>query len=462
MISFLRIISAILFVSLVLTIGVSIFLGAELNPAAPPAQNAFAAALVVFTLFTVPALAIYGWIVLGAQRAQELADEARRSLSDSEVPLETHRYRGVLGELARLLEESRQLILVQRRGLAEHDLVRARILEGIGEGVLAIDRKKNVVLANARVLEMFEVTGPAIGSPFYAVLRNAVVTAAFERALAGEAASELIACRGAAGERTVDVQILPFTGTTDIAAVALFVDVTRLTRLETIRRQFLADFSHEVRTPLAGLRSAAETLARGGLAARDEANLRGIVARQLERIERLVTDLSELNQIESGDLVLDRRPTDLRALLEGVADEFRDSAAARKVVLRVNAAPLTCAVDPVRMEQVVGNLVDNAIKFSPPGGTVHLEARRVGSGAEVTVSDEGEGIPEAERERVFNRFYRVDKSRSQSVTGTGLGLAIAKHLTMLHGGRISVDSGAARGSTFRVFLPECSGGAGAI
>ncbi len=463
MVSFLRIISAIFFVSLLLTIGASIFLGAEIAPSAPSGRNVFVAAALVFSLFTAPALVAYGWIARRGRDAEDLVAEGRASLSSAETtPVEANRYRGVLGELARLLEESRKLILVQRRGLAEHDLVRARILEGIGEGVLAIDRKKNVVLANARALQMFEISAPAIGAPLYAVIRSAAVMAAFERALAGESASELIAFRGAGGERNIDVQILPFSGITDIAAVALFVDLTRLTRLESIRRRFLADFSHEVRTPLAGLRSAAETLEGGGLAPQDEANLRRIVARQLDRLERLVNDLSELNRIESGELVLDRKPTDLRALLDGVADEFQAAAGARGATLLVEGERVVCEIDPVRMQQIVGNLVDNAIKFSPSGGTVRLAARAGGAHAEIAVSDEGEGIPEAERERVFNRFYRVDKSRSQAVPGTGLGLAIAKHLTVLHGGRIEVESGPVRGTTFRVFLPGCSDGERAI
>lgn len=454
MIAFLRIVSLIFFLSLVFTIGASMFLGAEVGPALPSRSSAFLAGVLVLALFTLPTLALYGWIIFRARQAADLVEAARHALSAGEVPLETHPYRGVLGELARLLEESRQLILVQRHGLDERDAVRARILEGIGEGVLAIDRRKNVVLANARVLEMFAVDGPAIGSPVYGLIRHPVVVEAFDRALSGDAASELIVVRGRAGERRIDLQILPLAGYTDVAAVALFVDITRLTNLEAIRRQFLADFSHEVRTPLAGLRSAAETLDRGGLAPADEANLRGIIARQLERLERLVADLAELNRIESGDFVLERRQVDLGALLEGVADEYRAAAEARRIVLTVDAGDVLATVDPVRVQQVVGNLLDNAIKFSPVGGSVRLTVRAAEGGAEMTVSDEGEGIPEGERERIFNRFYRVDKSRAQSVPGTGLGLAIAKHLTALHGGRIDVEQPSLRGATFRVFVPE--------
>lgn len=458
MIAFLRVISLILFVSLVFMVGVAIFLGAEIAHGIPSSQNAFIAAMLVVGLFTLPASAIYGWIALRTRAAETLAEEARASLSSAETtPIGAHRYGGVLGEIARLLEESRQLILVQRRGLADQDLVRARILEGIGEGVLAIDRKKNVVLANTRVLEMFGVPEARAGTPFYAIIRNEAVRQAFERALAGNPASELITLRSGTAERNIDLQILPFAGTTDIAAVALLVDVTSLVKLERVRRQFLADFSHEVRTPLAGLRSAAETLERGGLAGEEETNLRRIVARQLDRLERLVEDLSELNRIESGDLVLQRQDTDLRALLTGVAEDFHDGAVARGVSLEVEGEPVCCEIDPRRMEQIVSNLVDNAIKFSPSGSTVRLNVRRVNGSVEIAVSDQGEGIPEGERERVFNRFYRVDKSRSQQVPGTGLGLAIAKHLTVLHGGRIEAESGPRGGATFRLFLPECSG-----
>jgi signal transduction histidine kinase len=452
MISFLRIISLILFIGLALTIGVALFIGSGTPGGLPTGNETFLAGVLVLALFVAPALAAYGWIVFRSREAEALARDARASLASAEAPIETWRYRGVLGEIARLLEESRQRILVQRRGLAERDLFRARILEGIGEGVLAIDRRKMIVLANARALEMLGVGELPAGTPLYSVVREAAITASFERALAGDPASELVTLRPGAGERRIDLRILPFEGETDIAAVALLVDVTRLMNLEKARRQFFADFSHEVRTPLAGLRSAAETLERGGLPAPDEANLRRIVGRQLDRLERLVEDLSELNRIESGALVLQKRPTDLGDLLHDVADDFRGAAAARGVVLDVEGEG-AAEVDPQRMQQVVANLVDNAIKFTPSGSKVRLSVHRTADTIEIAVADEGEGIPENERERVFNRFYRVDKSRSQSVPGTGLGLAIAKHLTVLHGGRIEVDSPTLRGATFRVLLP---------
>jgi two-component system, OmpR family, phosphate regulon sensor histidine kinase PhoR len=453
MISFLRIISLILFIGLVLAIGVALFIGSGTPGGLPAGNETFLAAVLVLALFVAPALAAYGWIIFREREAEALVREAKASLSSAEKgEIETWRYRGLLGEIARLLEESRQLILVQRRGLAERDLFRARILEGIGEGVLAIDRRKAIVVANARALEMLGVGELPAGTPLYAVVREAAITAAFERALAGERASELVTLRPGAAERRIDVQILPFEGETDIAAVALLVDVTRLTNLEKARRQFLADFSHEVRTPLAGLRSAAETLERGELPPADEAHLRRIVGRQLDRLERLVADLSELNRIESGALILAKRPTDLGELLHDVADDFRTAAEARGVLLEV-AGEGAAEVDPQRMQQIVANLVDNAIKFTPSGSTVRLGVRRRDDAIEIAVADEGEGIPDHERERVFNRFYRVDKSRSQSVPGTGLGLAIAKHLTVLHGGRIEVDSSSLRGATFRVLLP---------
>lgn len=460
MISLLRVISLTLFFGLALTIAVALFLGPDSIPGDASSGNAFLAAGLVLALFVVPALAVYWWIALRTREAESLVEEARGSLSSAEMtPIGTYRYRGRLGEMARLLEEARQLILVQRRGLAEQDLVRARILEGIGEGVLAIDREKNVVLANARALEIFAVSELSVGTPFYTIIRNAAVSEAFDRALAGEPASELVVIRAGSAERQIDLQILPFAGETNIAAVALLVDVTRLMKLERVRRQFLADFSHEVRTPLAGLRSAAETLERGGISPEDEETLRRILARQLDRLERLVDDLSELNRIESGELILQTRTTDLRALLGDVAEDFREAAAARGVRLDVEGNAVSSEVDPERIQQIVSNLVDNAVKFTPPGSTVRLAVRPVHEGVEIAVSDEGEGIPEGERERVFNRFYRVDKSRSQAVPGTGLGLAIAKHLTALHGGRIAIDSASLRGTTFRVLLPLRSGSA---
>jgi signal transduction histidine kinase len=196
-----------------------------------------------------------------------------------------------------------------------------------------------------------------------------------------------------------------------------------------------------VRTPLAGLRSAVETFERGELGAEAEQQLRQVMQRQILRIERLVKDLSDLNQIESGRLVLERQTLSLREVLAELCDDGRG------VALHGDA---TACVDAARAQQIFSNLLDNAARHG--GGEITVDVADDEAEAVVRVSDRGPGIPEGELDRVFHRFHRIDRSRSQP--GTGLGLAIAKHLAALHGGSIRAYNRAGGGATFEVRLPR--------
>lgn len=399
------------------------------------------------------------WLLISRERqARDLTDRARASLAAGESsPIPTGGYLEGVAELARLLEEWRRAALEQRQTIATLESVRGRILDAIGEGILAIGREKNIVFANRKMLELVGAPFPVASTSFYQWIRHAAIHAAIDRALEGHSASEIVSISTGGTERQVNVQVFPFGEESEVAAVAVFIDVTRVEKLERIRRDFLSDFSHEVRTPLAGLRTAVETLEAGGLNADQQEQLWGIANRQLTRLERLVHDLSELNRIESGELQLVVRKVDLSDLLRDLAKDFNDRAASREVSLVVSAGgPVEVVVDPQRVQQIVGNLIDNAVKFSPRGGQVTLRASGADDRVSIEVSDQGEGIPEGERRRIFNRFYRVDRSRSQEVPGTGLGLAITKHLAALQGGSIEVDSEPGRGSTFRVTLPRNS------
>jgi two-component system, OmpR family, phosphate regulon sensor histidine kinase PhoR len=395
-------------------------------------------------------------IVTRERQARHLADRARGGLAGRESsPVLTRDYSGGLGELAALLEEWRVAVIDQQRTIATFQSVRGRILDSIGEGILAVDREKNIVFANRKLLDLINASPAVAGSPFYQWIRNAVIHSAIDRALEGHSASEVVSISTGVSERQIRVQVFPFGEESEVAAVAIFNDVTRVEKLERIRRDFLADFSHEVRTPLAGLRTAVETLEGGGLEAGQQEQLWGIANRQLTRLERLVHDLSELNRIESGELELVVREVDLNELLRDLAEDFGERAESREVSLVVRAGrPVPALVDPQRVQQIVGNLIDNAVKFSPRGGEVTLRAFGADEIVSIEVSDQGEGIPEEEKRRIFNRFYRVDRSRSQDVPGMGLGLAITKHLAAIQGGSIEVDSEPGRGSTFRVTLPR--------
>lgn len=452
--SFLRAVSLILLVTLILSVGLGLLLTAGLLPEGSWSWVLAVTAVLLF--FTLPTTAGTLWVASRVRQAQHLADGARASLASGDSsPIPAAAYDGFVGQLARLFEEWRLIVVEQRRRILALERMSGRILDGIGEGVLAIDRDKNVVFANRKLLDLIGSLSPMAGAPFYQLIRQATVHSALDRALAGHPSSEIVSIPTGESERQVNVHVFPLEEESEVAAVAIFIDVTRVEHLERIRRDFLSDFSHEVRTPLAGLRSAVETLEGGGLQAGEQELLWGIATRQLTRLERLVHDLSELNRIESGDLELVRRRVDLNGLLRDSAKDFADRAASRRVTLSVSPGEVVEAVvDPQRVQQIVANLIDNAIKFSPCGAEVTLRVLGTERLAHIEVTDRGEGIPAADQRRIFNRFYRVDRSRSQEVPGTGLGLAITKHLAALQGGSIEVESEPGVGSTFRVKLPR--------
>jgi two-component system, OmpR family, phosphate regulon sensor histidine kinase PhoR len=253
----------------------------------------------------------------------------------------------------------------------------------------------------------------------------------------------------------VAVRALP--GGSRGAAVGILRDVTPLERNEAMRRRFIADVSHELRTPVASIAAAAETLAETDPAGPESPRLVELVRRQAGRMRELIDDLTDLSLIESGAVALQREPVDLSAVACETAEELRATARTRGVSIRVDGTErLVVDGDRRRIGQILRNLADNAVKFSPGGATVSLKVERDGRNAVLAVADEGPGIAPEEQDRIFQRFYQVDRSRSKTRPGTGLGLAIVKHLAHLHGAAVTVRSQPGRGSEFRVTFPQAA------
>lgn len=451
MIAFLRTISAVLFASLVLAIGVFLVLD-EVATLATTTAVLVACALVGI-LFTIPFLAIYLFHTHRMEEIRELADAARTIASaEGDPPSIAGDYGGTVAELARGLDMLRLALRRRVTLVDEQRFTMERIINGFQEGLLAINADRRIVLANARFRELFRVGEIIGGRPYFEVVRTMSLISAFDRALEGSDSRDRVTLTAGGTQRRIEMRVFPVSGSAEIAAVALFIDVTQIERLESVRREFLDDFSHEVRTPLAGLRGALETLEGGGLAETDERSLWGVVERQLGRLEALVRDLAELTRIESGDLELELQPVDLKSLLSDLAVDF-ESRTGRSVPVR--GERVVALADAARIQRVFSNLIDNAFKHG--GGSAEVEVDASDDFAIVRVRDFGPGIPPEERERVFHRFYRVDKSRAQTVPGTGLGLAISKHLTLLHGGSISVSGEGGGGAVFEVRLPRVKG-----
>ena len=417
----------LLYASLLVAAAVAWALGAALLGAGSPPSGALLAGVVAFVAFLGPWIGVYVWAIRRASDLDDLTDRTRKVL-----PIE-RTYHGELDDLARAVEELRMTQVRLRRAFETHRAAMDEIVDALGEGLLAVTPEGRVAFANRRVGEMFGMPAVLVGRSILEVVRKQSVAAAIEKALHGQTSTDRVSWE----DRQIEIRTFPVAASPDIAAVALFIDVTRIEQLQRIRQEFLDDFSHEVRTPLAGLKSAAETLEHGDLPGEQEQQLRQVMHRQIGRIERLVRDLSELNQIESGQLVLHRRDVQLRDLV-------RDAGVETTI-----AGDVVAHVDPDRVQQIFINLLDNARKHGGPH--IAVELTRENGEAVARVSDEGPGIPPQELERIFHRFYRVDRSRSQP--GTGLGLAIAKHLAVAHGGSIRAWNRPEGGATFEVRLP---------
>ena len=453
MASLLRVLSAILFVSLILSIavGLAIFRSDVEGDALWPAV---AAGCLIFATFTVPFLVLYSWVARQVRGLDILVQSTRRiAVGDLSHTLLSESVGSELDELARTLEEWRLSSIHQRDAFEDQRRAVAEILDGIGEGLVAIDSRKRVVLANSRLSELFGIETKMTGRPFLEVIRSQPLISAFDRALKGDRSSDRATMVVGGVPRQIEIRVFPIATASEIAAVALFIDVTRIEHLERVRRDFIADFSHEVRTPLAGIRSAIDTFEAEGLEPDQELHLRRIISRQVTRLEKLVEELGELKQIETGELHLSLEPIHLRRLLEDLADDFFETASNREIRFFLPSDDAVALADVQKIQQVFANLIDNAIKHGGRGGEVRLEVSEEDGIAIVRVIDRGDGIPAAEQERIFNRLYRIDRSRSQDLKGTGLGLAITRHLVHLHGGSIRVKSEPGRGATFEVRLP---------
>ena len=336
------------------------------------------------------------------------------------------------------------------RSEAERRLT-AVVFEKLPDGLVVLDTKLHVLEANERFTRMVGLPAPA-GRALYDVLRVRSLYEIFEKALGrGESVEQTVRLSDGA---VWQVLVVPLPPGSRAAVVGVLRDVTRLERTEAMRRTFVADVSHELRTPMASIAAAAETLAD---AAPDEAERRELVAlieRQTAHMKELIDDLMDLAQIESGAVELDNELVPLGDLLRETARDLAVDASRRRVEIRVDSDEGACAfADRRRLRQIARNLLDNAVKFSPEGSPVTLTAFREPGWTGFSVADRGPGIPKAEREKIFQRFYQVDRSRSKARAGTGLGLAIVKHLVHANGGTVEVESEAGSGSRFTVRLP---------
>jgi two-component system, OmpR family, phosphate regulon sensor histidine kinase PhoR len=326
------------------------------------------------------------------------------------------------------------------------------------EGLLVVDKDMRVVASNSAAHRLFNPSLPRLNSQRLTELtRNPAIYSAFLDALKGVERSGVKVETHGPERQVFDLRVVPIGGNGEgpEGALGVFFDITRTERLEIIRQEFLSNVSHELRTPLTAIIAFVETLETGAMEDPESSHrFLSIIRKNASRMHGLIDDILELTAIEGGNVTLRAATVDLRELVAEVCASLAAKAAANRVTLVNRVEPgVTVYADSRRLEQMLTNLIDNGLKFSREGGTVTI-SHESGTRDRILVEDNGDGIPAQHLERLFERFYRVDRARSRDMGGTGLGLAIVKHLALLHGGEVTVNSELGKGSIFTIHLPK--------
>lgn len=372
---------------------------------------------------------------------------------DKRIPPE---HRQQIEDLAASLDQT-QLYLKARVADLESSRNQLRtVLDSMLEGVIAVDRDQRVLLLNEAGRRLFPIQDLApVGRPVWELVRSPQ--------LASWVAQSLMQSEPVGGEleikapvpRILSVRVAGLPGPTIAGAIVVASDISQLRRLEHVRQEFVANASHELKTPLASIKACVETLLDGAL---EDAEVRvrflETVNEQTERLDKLVRDLLALTRIESEEKRPALHPVELAQIIDLCVNRHIRNAERKdmRLVTVPPAAPVQVVADEESLEQILDNLIDNAIKYTNSGGTITVRWEILENRCHIEVEDTGIGIPQAHQVRIFERFYRVDRARSRELGGTGLGLSIVKHLVQLLGGTVSVSSRLGKGSTFAVEL----------
>jgi two-component system phosphate regulon sensor histidine kinase PhoR len=326
------------------------------------------------------------------------------------------------------------------------------------EGVLVINAEMRVVASNRAARSVFSsVHGQIDSRRLTELTRNPAIYDAFLDAVHGKERGGVKVETYENGRRVFDLRVVPLTssGSKILGAVGVLFDITRMERLEIVRQEFLSNVSHELRTPLTSIMALAETLETGAID--DQENNRrflSIIQKNAARMQHLIEDILELSAIEAGNVNVLPETILLWSLVEEIVSSLSSAASGRSIsVENLIQQDAKVFADPHRLMQMLTNLIDNAIKFNRDEGSITI-AHEAGERDRIIVTDTGEGIPSQHLDRVFERFYRVDRARSRDMGGTGLGLAIVKHLAKAHGGEVTVSSRVGEGTQFTIELPS--------
>jgi two-component system, OmpR family, phosphate regulon sensor histidine kinase PhoR len=414
--------------------------------------------LVLFAAAALLAAAGVCFVLVRRQTAPlvELTRVAERIASGDLSVRSPIRERGEVGALARSLNAMADSLAAR---VAEERKSRGEIeslLAGMGEGVIATDLQQKILLFNQSAAGLLDFDGAgASGRLLWEVVREeSVIRAARETVESGGRRAFQV---GPVKNRHLDVSVYPWPAAGPAEGVVIVAhDATESVRYQELRKEFVANVSHELRTPLTLIKGFVETLRDGAMAdATRGPEFLATIEKHVDQLTNLVSDLLELSRLESREGLPRVVKVDVASMLRKVVEFMKPAAEKRRQALElsVNGRLPGVAGDPDYLERAVSNLVDNAIKYSPEGGRIRLSAKSDDAHVLIEVADSGIGIPAEDVPRIFERFYRVDKSRSREMGGTGLGLSIVKHVVQVHGGAVDVESAVGKGSTFRVRLP---------
>jgi two-component system phosphate regulon sensor histidine kinase PhoR len=393
--------------------------------------------------------------VLLNRRLRVIAETATRYMSgDFSRPARDHG-RDELGTVANVLDTTARELGTR---LGEMERERAHtdaILHGMVEGVLLVNRDGRLVLTNPAVRAILHLPGPSLGLHYLEVVRQPAIAAVMSAVLAGRPAAP-VEIELDRNRRRVMANVVPVSPQRGGGAVLVLHDITDLRHADQVRRDFVANVSHELRTPLTAIRGYVEALLDAPGDAEQSRQFLEVISRHALRMERLVRDLLRLARLDAGQEPIERTSCPVAGIINAVCADLEPLVGGRRqqVQRRVADDASTVMGDPAKLQDILRNLIENASNYSPEGSTIEVEARRGPGTIEITVADRGPGIPEADLPRIFERFYRADRSRSRDPGGTGLGLSIVRHLVGLHGGTIKAANRDSGGAIFTLRLPD--------